>query len=279
MKKVWKSNDGKIFDSWDECHEYENRSGKKLKSNNTLNLGSRNFNRKTNLKQFYKVEELRIKLREKNEERSQAFQWLAIKQKAAITGDPDLLIYLKQYVKENYSVDVDTTPLLTEDEELFYLKEIQKFNEFEREAFAYVEKLEEANERIWKRVKNMYWSPPAKSVGYLSEYERWDRWYKENGIDEDDVSEKEEKKENAVEKIAISYFRLVIHVVLKNANENSNLYQLMEIGRIRLIKAIEKFDLASGYKFSTYAYWWIKSGIDAANEEQLEEQLEEQKMS
>ena len=75
------------------------------------------------LKQFYKVEELRIKLREKNEERSQTFKWLDIKQRAAITGDPELLILLKQYVKENYSVDVDTTPFLKEDEELFYLKE------------------------------------------------------------------------------------------------------------------------------------------------------------
>ena len=65
MKKVWKSNDGKIFDSRDKCLEYENR-GRKLKSNNTLNLGSRNFKRKTNLKKFYKVEEFRLKLREKN---------------------------------------------------------------------------------------------------------------------------------------------------------------------------------------------------------------------
>ena len=34
MKKVWESTDGKIFDSWEECLEYENRCGKKLKSNN-----------------------------------------------------------------------------------------------------------------------------------------------------------------------------------------------------------------------------------------------------
>ena len=86
MKKVWKSNDGKIFDSYQECLEYENRCGKKLKSNNILNLGSRNFKRKTSLKQFYKVEKLRIKLREKIKERSQAFQWLDIIQKAKLNN-------------------------------------------------------------------------------------------------------------------------------------------------------------------------------------------------
>ena len=270
MKKVWKSTDGKNFDSWEECLEYENRCGKKLKSNNNLNLGSRNFKRKTNLKQFYKVEELRIKLREKNEERSQAFQWLDIKERAAITGEPDFLILLKQYVKENFSVDVDKTPLLTEDEELFYLKEIQKFNEFERERDEYFKKMEEKNERILKRTKHFDEFFYLEDAGYLSEYQMIDRWQKEKGFDDDDVPEKERKKKNAINKIADSYLRFVIHVVLNNANENSDLYQLMEIGIERLIKAIEKFDLASGYKFSSYAYWWIKLGIDEANEEQLE---------
>ena len=98
------------------------------------------------------------------------------------------------------------------------------------------------------------------------------RWQKENGIDDNDVTEKMGKKVNAINKIVDSYLSFVIHVVIKNANENSDLYQLMEIGIERLIKAVKKFDLASGYKFSSYAYWWIKLGIDEANEEQLEEQ-------
>ena len=245
MKKVWESTDGKIFDSWEECLEYENRCGKKLKSNNILNLGSKNFKRKTNLKQFYKVEELRIKLREENEERSQAFQWLDIIQKAKLSGASELETALKKYVKKFYSVDVDTTPLLTEDEELNYAKDVYKLTK--------TDKLYKAEYKSYKENESYELTKFEKTVA---------SFYPHN------QKEIFEKAEYAKYKLFEANLRLLISVVIKHitenpdSEENPDFIELMHKGRDGLLVGIEKFDPTKGYRFSHYAYWWIKHGIE-----------------
>ena len=58
--------------------------------------------------------------------------------------------------------------------------------------------------------------------------------------------------------------RLVAHVCKKYSNSNVDQDDLISIGTIGLIKAIEKFDTTTGYKLSTYATWWIKQSISRA---------------
>jgi RNA polymerase primary sigma factor len=58
--------------------------------------------------------------------------------------------------------------------------------------------------------------------------------------------------------------RLVAHVAKKFGNQGLPYMDLVQEGNIGLMKAVEKFEYARGYKFSTYAFWWIKQAITRA---------------
>ncbi len=68
--------------------------------------------------------------------------------------------------------------------------------------------------------------------------------------------------ESAREKLINSNLRLVVNIVKKiNYDYNINIFDLIQEGNIGLMKAVENFDASKGYKFSTYAVWWIKASI------------------
>lgn len=76
------------------------------------------------------------------------------------------------------------------------------------------------------------------------------------------------KKDIATKKMIEANLRLVIHFAKKFKNYNLKFEDAIQEGNIGLIKAVEKYEYKRGFKFSTYATWWIRQAITRAISDQ-----------
>jgi RNA polymerase sigma factor (RpoD-like family) len=115
----------------------------------------------------------------------------------------------------------------------------------------------------------------ARQVRFLGQVEEFrESWIEEKGqsptlaqmIEAFDISESEFRKKlhhgrAAKRRMIRSNLRLVVSIAKRYLNRGVPFLDLIQEGALGLNRATEKFDPDKGYKFSTYAYWWIRQGI------------------
>ena len=156
---------------------------------------------------------------------------------------------VKVYLKE-----IGRVPLLTPDEEIKLALAIQEGNkavETKQEKFAQVLEVEQNKKlSIRERTEAMNAVLETMSSPQREELKALDRLINQG--------------ERAKQRLSEANLRLVVSIAKRYVGRGMQFLDLIQEGNLGLIKAVEKFDHTKGFKFSTYATWWIRQAITRA---------------
>ncbi|MEX1325128.1 MAG: sigma-70 family RNA polymerase sigma factor [Synechococcaceae cyanobacterium] len=89
-------------------------------------------------------------------------------------------------------------------------------------------------------------------------------WALEAGLSQGQLRRCLRQASQARSRMVMANLRLVVSMARRSAHRPADLEDLIQEGTIGLIRAVERFDPSRGYRFSTYAVWWIRDGIGRA---------------
>ncbi len=180
-----------------------------------------------------------------------------------------------------YLQEIGRVRLLGRDEEVSEAQKVQRYLKLRillseaanqgDELLAHYLRIVEAQERLtselghrpsMKRWANTAGIEECELKGALSQGKR--RWAETANLTVQELEQIQTQGLQAKEHMIKANLRLVVSVAKKYQNRGLELLDLVQEGTLGLERAVEKFDPTKGYRFSTYAYWWIRQGITRA---------------
>ncbi|PZO49583.1 MAG: RNA polymerase sigma factor, RpoD/SigA family [Phormidesmis priestleyi] len=162
-----------------------------------------------------------------------------------------------------YLHEIGRVPLLSHEDEIVLGKQVQQLMALLEVKASLIENLPEITdaEAEAKADAASEGEPAEESLSAeISEAE----WAAAAGMSEADLSYHLRRGQRAKRKMIEANLRLVVAVAKKYQKRNLEFLDLIQEGTLGLERGVEKFDPMKGYKFSTYAYWWIRQAITRA---------------